>query len=345
MERQDDFEMREADFREAEERRREYRRYVKHLCSVIGFSLLFLELGMQGVGVITALISRYLASHAVMGPGAELYRMLHSGWFSTAGAGLLAYALMLPLTERALRSVPEVHIEPRRVRMGKLFSLAVLAMGGGYIFNFAGTALNGLLSLMTGRPSYNMTPVNELMQGMNWVTAVYVGIIAPVIEEYIFRGLILNRLRPLGDKAAIVFSAVMFGLMHGNLSQFLYATAIGIVFGYLAVKTGRIFYSSILHIAVNSYTTFVVMGVLNIAAGNLLAAAFGTMLIGIVTLGTIIAAIIIFAVNSGKVKLKRGNWPEGVEYRDFSSAMFFNPGAAAFGLLCIFMMLLYAFFL
>ena len=50
----------------------------------------------------------------------------------------------------------------------------------------------------------------------------------------------------------------------------------------------------------------------------------------VVTLGMIIASIVIFCVNVKKTRLLPGNWPEGIEYRDFSSAMYLNPGTVVF---------------
>ena len=326
------------------EQKHEYRRSVKRLCSVLGFSLLALFLGIQLIGILLYLLSSFLSSHKMMGMGAELFRVLNSDWFSMAGQSLLAYAIMLPIVEKILRRVPETKMEPRRMRKGKLFSFAVLVMGGGYIFNLAGSLINIVLAQLTGRPAENLMPINDVLQHMNWAVAVYVGIIAPIIEEYIFRGLILNRLRPLGEKAAVIFPAVMFGLMHGNLSQTMYATAIGIVFGYIAVKTGRIFYNTVLHILVNSYTIFIVVGVMknSVVHGEVYNSKM--MLISLFTIGCIIGAVIIFVQRVKKTRLKPGSWPEGLEYSDFSSAMFLNPGTMLFGAVCVGLIIFFAFF-
>ena len=80
-----------------------------------------------------------------------------------------------------------------------------------------------------------------------------------MIEEYIFRWKFLNRLRRFGDKAAITYTALMFGLMHGNVTQFLYAAVIGVVLGYVAVKTGRMRYNCLLHILINSWSLVIAM--------------------------------------------------------------------------------------
>ena len=76
-------------------------------------------------------------------------------------------------------------------------------------------------------------------------------ILAPVIEEFLFRRQIIDRIRVYGERRAILVSAVMFGLFHGNLSQMFYAGVLGLVFGYVYLKTGKLRYSIILHALIN----------------------------------------------------------------------------------------------
>lgn len=321
----------------------EYRKLVRRDCSIIGFSLAVMIVLSQLVGLAVWAVSSYLAAHTVMGVGGELFKMIHSDWFNVAGINLLSYALVIPVMMAMLKQVPEERIERKKMRLGKFLMFLVLIFGLGYLSNMAGQAVNSILARMVGRQVSDMAPIGEMLKHLNWHTAIYISLIGPVIEEFIFRWLILNRLRPIGEKAAILFSALMFGLMHGNISQFFYAAAIGIVFGYIAVKTGRIFYSAVLHIIFNSFST--------ILAGSMIVGSklgffyYAIMLaVPVVMLGTIIGAIIILLVNWKKTRLRRGDWPEGVEYRDFVSAMYFNPGVVVFALLCLAMACFYIFF-
>ena len=79
---------------------------------------------------------------------------------------------------------------------------------------------------------------------------------------------------------------------------------------------------------VNSYSTLLLlmMSRKTITISYLLAVRA----VPVVTLGMIIASIVIFCVNVKKTRLLPGNWPEGIEYRDFSSAMYLNPGTVVF---------------
>jgi len=64
----------------------------------------------------------------------------------------------------------------------------------------------------------------------------YASLFAPVFEEILFRGLILRNMMPYGKKIAILGSAFLFGIFHGNLIQTPYAFACGLVLGYAAAE-------------------------------------------------------------------------------------------------------------
>ena len=79
-------------------------------------------------------------------------------------------------------------------------------------------------------------------------------IIPPIAEELFFRGFVLKRLIPLGSSKAIIISAVIFSLFHGNLGQLIYTLAAGVVFGYIYLLTGRILPVILLHALNNGYS-------------------------------------------------------------------------------------------
>ena len=79
-----------------------------------------------------------------------------------------------------------------------------------------------------------------------------VGIIGPIAEELLFRGLIFDRLdRYLGSRPAIFISALIFGAVHLNMVQFIYASIIGILFAYFYSRYRNIWIPIIAHITVN----------------------------------------------------------------------------------------------
>ncbi len=80
-------------------------------------------------------------------------------------------------------------------------------------------------------------------------------IAAPLGEEFVFRGVLLGYLRKYGDWFAILTSAALFGLMHMNFYQTPYAFLVGLVFGFITVKTGSVLCAMLLHIINNSLST------------------------------------------------------------------------------------------
>ena len=75
---------------------------------------------------------------------------------------------------------------------------------------------------------------------------------APIIEEFIFRKLLIDKIAPHGEGIAIITSAMLFGLMHGNLGQFFLAFFLGLLFAIVYTKTRNIKYTMGLHFMINT---------------------------------------------------------------------------------------------
>ena len=82
----------------------------------------------------------------------------------------------------------------------------------------------------------------------------YVCIVSPIVEELIYRGVILRKLLPYGTHLAIVLPAVCFALMHHNFYQGLSAVLGGLVYGFVALRYS-LAASICLHIAKNTVST------------------------------------------------------------------------------------------
>lgn len=64
----------------------------------------------------------------------------------------------------------------------------------------------------------------------------YASILAPLSEEILFRGFALRTLKPYGKRFAIIGSAILFGLFHGNVLQAPFAILVGLILGYVTVE-------------------------------------------------------------------------------------------------------------
>jgi len=81
-------------------------------------------------------------------------------------------------------------------------------------------------------------------------------IIAPVVEEIFYRGIVLQTLSPFGSRTALIFSTLFFALSHGPLSGILYALVSGLFFGALVIKHKSLKFSIIAH-TINNLISFV----------------------------------------------------------------------------------------
>ena len=85
-----------------------------------------------------------------------------------------------------------------------------------------------------------------------------IAIIVPLAEELVFRGAILRVLLPEGRWVAIVISALLFGLAHGNLAQLPHAFLLGLLLGWMYARTGSILPGFVVHL-VNNTVAYILM--------------------------------------------------------------------------------------
>ena len=87
-----------------------------------------------------------------------------------------------------------------------------------------------------------------------WLNILYIAVLPPVIEEFIFRGVLFQGFRSCGLFKTALVTALMFGLAHGNLNQFMYAFAVGIFFAFLVEAAGSVYASMLAHALINGTT-------------------------------------------------------------------------------------------
>lgn len=109
---------------------------------------------------------------------------------------------------------------------------------------FASNAVVGTLTDITGG---GLLPALLIM-----------AVLPAFVEECTFRGVIMGSYATGGRPVkAIVFSAIVFGLMHMNFNQMCYAIFMGLVFGAVVEATGSIFSSMTMHFCINGFSTLV----------------------------------------------------------------------------------------
>ena len=196
--------------------------------------------------------------------------------------------IVLPLVCVVLSKVPGKLPEKNKISVGNWFIFFMITYGLAIAANLVTTFSNWILKEVTGKGT-----INQVMDLLDTDTseakliAYFVAcFVAPLMEELVFRRMLLTRMLPFGERAAILTSGIMFGLFHGNLSQVLYASILGICFGYLYVRTGKIHYTILLHMLINSIGigAAIMLSINVVAAGLYSMTIFGLAIAGLVLL-------------------------------------------------------------
>lgn len=162
-----------------------------------------------------------------------------------AALSLIIYIVIFSLDKRNMFEECRFH----KIRVNHIILITFLALG-------IGMTIDGVLTLLPVDkwfPSHQQV-VNSLTGNNSFMlTFIAVGITAPIFEEILMRGLVFNELRRnINLKLAIVLQALIFGLYHGNVLQFIYATILGIFLALVYVWTNSLWSSILVHMIFNS---------------------------------------------------------------------------------------------
>lgn len=87
-----------------------------------------------------------------------------------------------------------------------------------------------------------------------WLGIVLYGIISPIVEEMVFRGVLYSRIKKFYSVTkAVVFSALLFGAFHANLPQFLYGAAMGVLIALCYEYSGCFAAPVLMHMSANIF--------------------------------------------------------------------------------------------
>ena len=179
-----------------------------------------------------------------------LYQVLHTtnlpNWAAYVASDVPLYLVAMPLAVLIMGKSSVIATRKFDMKPSQFFKLLVMC----FPLMYAGSLIGNMLSsLLSGGNASNS--VSDLAMQFDVWNVVFLVILGPLFEEWIFRKELISRTRKYGEKTAIVFSSLFFGLVHMNLFQFFYAFALGLVFGYVYVRTSKLRYSVVMHMFVN----------------------------------------------------------------------------------------------
>ena len=178
---------------------------------------------------------------------------------------LILYVLAIAVTSKLLGYHFDGSLYKKPKRLGKAISWFVPMYGAGQAANIAVMAISFFIVQNRSAVEDTLTPIVSSGTGRGaWYLAflfIQMAVLAPVFEEYWFRGVIQSSLAPYGNGFAILVSSLCFGMAHGNIHQFCYTVIVGICLGYVRYATGSLVPTMIMHAIFNSIAGIAIVAV------------------------------------------------------------------------------------
>lgn len=158
---------------------------------------------------------------------------------------ILAFAIFYTLRRSSIKNA--IRLNPMPVPFG--FSALMLGVAAQFAIIFILNIIPFPEELVDSLNN-NYEYIGQSGMVVRYLSVAFVG---PVAEEVLFRGLVLNKLNQnMNSWVAIIISSLIFGAMHGTVIGFIYATAVGIIMGWLYIKFDSILPCALFHIAFNT---------------------------------------------------------------------------------------------
>lgn len=230
-----------------------------------------------------------LLSDSVM--DSVLETVANNGWGYLLA--ILIGAVILLLWKKKQFCFHDIWQQEKPLTAGSFFMILCIFLSAQALVQLMTTAMEWFfnlfgMSVLDALESMNVT-------GDSFSMFLYMGLAAPIFEEILFRGLVLRTLEPFGRKFAILGSAFLFGIFHGNILQTPFAFAVGLILGYVTLEYS-IGWAIVLHTINN-----LILGDALTRLMQLLPPWVGELIFAAVIWGSLLAAVIILIVKRKQV--------------------------------------------
>lgn len=268
----------------------------------------------------------------VVAPNIAKYALFNMNALYVLSYGSM-YLLALPLSYLIVRNEkPLPAATPIKYSPLQLIQISLTTLGVSYGFNLLTSLIQTLFPFLQD----NYEGVMETMyESSMLLTFFFVVIMAPIMEEIVFRGIILSRLRGFGDKFAVIACGLFFGLWHCMFTQLFYAAAIGMVLAYVTLRTGNIKLAVFLHFLNNGLSFALTLAELYLIESVV---AVISMVFGGFIIVCLIVAIVTFVRNRKSFVFAVGR--VGLTAKETNKYFYTSFGVLAFFAVCLFVMFL-----
>lgn len=313
----------------------------KELAKKYGFAMIILSLN----NFITPFILVFLIRFINSGFGLNLLVPDSDSYYFTLMLlnELSAYLMPVILLKLLFKNEQKSFIPDKSYKLIPCEALIMFlaGMSAGAIGNIVTLVINSFIDSIFG--TGKIPDAFENVEPQNITQLIIFGfcivIIAPIVEELIFRDILLKPLRAYGDLTASIITGLLFGLYHGNFDQFAYASLLGFFYSLIAIRYNSILPTILLHAAnnflvlVSSYLgdAFKDKGVETINAVETISSTSSLLVAGMMFVGAAMLIFVIYAFNKGLISLHNHNRfvPEPHSLIDFASVPWVLIGLAA----------------
>ena len=171
----------------------------------------------------------------------------------------------------------EIEIKLKRVEPVKLAQLSAVTVCGIPIALF----LNYFAGILSSAGADSAEDVNTYPLILSLVVF---AVVPAVVEEFVFRGVILGAYSKVDVKAGIVISSLFFALLHFSFGSVMYGFFFGLLFAVIRLSTGNLVYTIIMHCLFNTINVLMSYMRLDEIPGVVVFIVFAVALFGFITL-------------------------------------------------------------
>lgn len=283
-----------------EEQKNKDKKILKTMGFSFGLAIILYFVLSNAVVALLYLISHFISSVGrIMDDTVGLYTMqAFLSVFFIGGPFLISYSILKK--KKYVGILPFGTTYNKKAAISLTMFLAPVVLISTMIINYISAIFQSIMGITFESGLEDMTaegPISAI------VLTFSLAVIPAVVEEFCIRGVVLQPLRRYGDKFAIIMSAAIFSILHGNMVQIPYTLVAGIYFGYLCVATGSLWPSIVLHFVNNMFSVIQLVVMSNYGEKASVAALF--IMMGVLAAVGIAGGVIFFNMRY-KTTLKQG---------------------------------------
>jgi membrane protease YdiL (CAAX protease family) len=219
-----------------------------------------------------------------------------------------------------MRSMPRCETVHETIGFKRFLQYIAIATALGMTGNLIGQVFLAFWNGATGNEAGG--EVSELLLGSDGLSVfLMLCVVAPFLEEFLFRKVLIDHTRKYGELVCILTSGVLYGLFHGNFTQFFYAFGLGALLAHVYFKSGKFFVAFMFHVSFNIF--FGVLPTIVLSKGSILA----LVLYEFVYLSIVITGIVLLIIELQRFKPKKGEI--SLPKKTMATAVMMNPGMIA----------------